>query len=50
MVGTMGSRFLRLLPRPLMIKYGFKPYGQEWWHFTLEHEPFPETYFYFPIR
>ena len=25
-------------------------YAQEWWHFTLEGEPFPETYFDFPVE
>jgi D-alanyl-D-alanine dipeptidase len=29
---------------------GFRPYGKEWWHFTLSHEPFPDTYFDFPVR
>jgi D-alanyl-D-alanine dipeptidase len=28
---------------------GFRPYEQEWWHFTLENEPFPDTYFDFPV-
>ena len=23
---------------------------REWWHFTLAHEPFPDTYFDFPVR
>jgi D-alanyl-D-alanine dipeptidase len=29
---------------------GFRPYDREWWHFTLAHEPFPSTYFDFPVR
>jgi zinc D-Ala-D-Ala dipeptidase len=29
---------------------GFRPYEREWWHFTLRGEPFPETYFDFPVR
>jgi D-alanyl-D-alanine dipeptidase len=33
-----------------MRRRGFRPYAQEWWHFTLRHEPFPETYFDFPVR
>lgn len=33
----------------LMIKHGFKPYSEEWWHFTLAEEPYPDTYFDFPI-
>lgn len=44
------QRAHRLLLRTLMTKHGFKPYPQEWWHFTLEGEPFPETYFDFPVQ
>jgi D-alanyl-D-alanine dipeptidase len=33
----------------VMIKYGFEPLEQEWWHFTLKNEPFPDTYFDFDI-
>lgn len=33
----------------LMVKGGFVPYDCEWWHFTLADEPYPETYFEFPI-
>lgn len=33
----------------LMRKYGFKGIAEEWWHFTLVDEPFPSTYFDFPI-
>jgi zinc D-Ala-D-Ala dipeptidase len=29
---------------------GFRPYDKEWWHFTLSHEPFPNSYFDFPVR
>ncbi|MBR4344672.1 MAG: M15 family metallopeptidase [Lachnospiraceae bacterium] len=39
----------RMLLKDLMVKGGFKPIDCEWWHFTLENEPFPETYFNFPI-
>ena len=28
----------------------FRPYDKEWWHFTLSHEPFPDTFFDFPVR
>ena len=34
----------------LMKKYNFKNYAQEWWHFTLKDEPFPNTYFNFSIE
>jgi zinc D-Ala-D-Ala dipeptidase len=40
----------RLLLRALMEKHGFDPYPKEWWHFTLKNEPFPDTYFNFPIE
>lgn len=40
----------RLLLRSIMIKHGFRPYSKEWWHFTLNNEPFPKTYFDFPIK
>ena len=32
-----------------MARHGFKSYDKEWWHFTLENEPFPNTVFDFPI-
>ncbi len=44
------QRANRLLLRNLMLEAGFKPYEKEWWHFTLKEEPFPETYFNFPIK
>ena len=28
---------------------GFEPYDREWWHYVLRHEPYPDTYFDFPI-
>ncbi len=33
-----------------MIKAGFKGIDSEWWHFTLENEPYPDTYFDFNIE
>jgi D-alanyl-D-alanine dipeptidase len=33
-----------------MTRGGFTPYQKEWWHFTLANEPFPQTYFDFPVR
>jgi len=47
---TPQQRANRLLLRMLMLTNGFKPYEQEWWHFTLENEPYPDTYFDFPVR
>ena len=40
----------RALLQRTMKKYGFTPYAKEWWHFTLQPEPFPDTYFDFEIR
>lgn len=39
----------RLLLRSLMIAHGFLPLAQEWWHFTLQEEPYPDEYFDFPV-
>ena len=40
----------RMILRRAMMAHGFKPYESEWWHFTLKNEPFPDTYFAFPVR
>ena len=40
----------RMILRGAMLSHGFKPLDSEWWHFTLENEPFPDTYFTFPVR
>ncbi len=40
----------RMLLRETMIKHGFRPIPEEWWHFTLENEPYPNTYFTFPVN
>lgn len=47
---TAQQRASRLLLRELMIKHGFNPYSKEWWHFSLQNEPWPDTYFDFPVR
>jgi D-alanyl-D-alanine dipeptidase len=39
----------RLRLRRTMVRAGFAPYDNEWWHFTLRGEPYPETYFNFPV-
>ena len=44
------ARANRLLLVTLMEKHGFRNYTREWWHFTLETEPFPDTYFNFVIE
>ncbi|MHC1727937.1 MAG: M15 family metallopeptidase [Syntrophobacteraceae bacterium] len=48
-VGSV-PRANRMLLRMVMEKHGFKPYSKEWWHFTFRQEPYPDTYFDFPIR
>jgi D-alanyl-D-alanine dipeptidase len=40
----------RMLLAGAMHRRGFRGYDREWWHFTLRGEPFPETYFDFPVR
>ena len=40
----------RMILRTAMLRHGFKPFPTEWWHFTLKDEPFPDTYFTFPVR
>ncbi|MGA8533424.1 MAG: M15 family metallopeptidase [Candidatus Tumulicola sp.] len=40
----------RVMLRELMEKYGFKQSANLWWSFTLASEPFPRTFFDFPIR
>jgi D-alanyl-D-alanine dipeptidase len=45
LVETMNRQRLR----SIMTSCGFRPYDCEWWHYTLEDEPYPDTYFDFPI-
>ena len=40
----------RMILREAMLRHGFKPLDSEWWHFTLKDEPYPETYFVFPVK
>jgi D-alanyl-D-alanine dipeptidase len=44
------ARANRMALQTVMRAHGFRPLREEWWHFTLEREPFPETYFDFPVR
>ena len=39
----------RMLLRRAMLRGGFEPIDCEWWHFTLRDEPYPDTYFDFPV-
>lgn len=38
----------RKLLREVMVRNGFAPLKEEWWHYTLRDEPYPNTYFSFP--
>ena len=40
----------RMILRRAMMAHGFKPLDTEWWHFTLKDEPYPDTYFTFPVK
>ena len=40
----------RMILRQAMLRHGFMPFPTEWWHFILKDEPFPDTYFTFPVR
>lgn len=40
----------RMLLRAAMLSRGFRPLSTEWWHFTLDKEPYPDTFFDFPVR
>jgi len=44
------QRANRMLLRSMMCRHGFVPVAEEWWHFTLHNEPYPDTWFDFPIR
>ena len=39
----------RMMLQRVMLRNGFRPLDCEWWHFCLENEPYPDTYFAFPV-
>ena len=39
----------RMFLQKVMVRNGFKPLDCEWWHFMLADEPYPDTYFTFPV-
>ena len=47
---AVAARANRMLLQQVMTEAGFRPLKEEWWHFTLNGEPYPETYFDFPVR
>lgn len=44
------ARANRSLLRAVMLASGFRPLAEEWWHFTLNGEPYPETFFDFVVQ
>lgn len=40
----------RMILRQAMVRHGFATYDCEWWHFSLADEPYPDTYFNFPVK
>ncbi len=40
----------RRILREAMLRHGFKAISTEWWHYTLKEEPYPDTYFDFPVN
>ncbi|MFF4407314.1 M15 family metallopeptidase [Streptoverticillium reticulum] len=46
---TGRQRANRLLLKSAMERAGFVNLAEEWWHYTLRNEPFPDTYFDFPV-
>ena len=47
---TAQQKANRLLLKDLMQQQGFAPYELEWWHFTLQNETYPNTYFDFVVN
>ena len=47
---TEAQKENRRILRDAMLDAGFKPFDTEWWHFTLADEPYPDTYFDFPVK
>ena len=47
---TTEQRANRMLLRTVMTRHGFAPVEEEWWHFTLKDEPWPDRWFDFPVR
>ena len=47
---TVEQQAHRALLQIIMKEHGFRNYSKEWWHFTFKNEPFPKTYFDFPVK
>lgn len=40
----------RMLLKNTLADFNFTNYVNEWWHYTLDNEPYPNTYFDFPVQ
>jgi D-alanyl-D-alanine dipeptidase len=47
---TLEQEKNRNILRDAMVNAGFELYSEEWWHYKLKDEPYPETYFDFPVK
>jgi zinc D-Ala-D-Ala dipeptidase len=47
---TTEQRANRMLLKSVMKRAGFHNYHREWWHYILNSEPYPETFFDFIVR
>lgn len=47
---TERQRNNRNLLRNVMLNHGFHGIDTEWWHFTLNNEPYPQSYFNFAVK
>ncbi len=47
---TAAQRKNRYVLKGLMEGRGFKNFSQEWWHYSLKPEPYPDTYFDFDVE
>ncbi len=47
---TSEQFYNRMILRTAMMRNGFEPVETEWWHFMLSDEPYPDTYFTFPVH
>lgn len=47
---TPAQRDNRTVLKETMQRHGFLMYPYEWWHYTLDDEPYPDTYFDFDVE
>jgi D-alanyl-D-alanine dipeptidase len=47
---TAAQHANRMVLADAMRRRGFRGYDKEWWHFTLRGEPYPATFFDFPVQ